>query len=76
FRYADCIDRILMIVGCLAAMIHGAAFPVMIIVFGDMIDLFVNNGIGAFLYLPNVQAFINAFNISQNTIISDQTVLL
>lgn len=33
-----------MILGSLCACLHGAAFPVMIIVFGEMIDLFVTNG--------------------------------
>lgn len=33
-----------MILGTLCAMIHGTAFPLMIIVFGEMTDLFVNSG--------------------------------
>ena len=33
-----------MIIGTLAAMIHGSAFPLMIIVFGEMIDIFVISG--------------------------------
>ena len=33
-----------MIFGSLFAMIHGAALPAMIIVFGDMTDLFVDSG--------------------------------
>jgi len=34
-----------MIIGTLCACIHGCAFPLMIIVFGEMIDLFVNSGL-------------------------------
>jgi hypothetical protein len=33
-----------MILGTLSAMVHGSAFPIMIIVFGEMIDLFVKSG--------------------------------
>ncbi|KAL3831884.1 hypothetical protein ACJMK2_023581 [Sinanodonta woodiana] len=49
FRFADKIDVLLMIFGMLFACCHGAALPGMIIVFGDMIDLFVNHGKTAFL---------------------------
>lgn len=43
YRYADKWDVILMVLGTLCAMGHGAAMPGLIIVFGEMIDLFVNN---------------------------------
>lgn len=33
-----------MILGTLCGLIHGSAFPLMIIVFGEMIDLFVQSG--------------------------------
>lgn len=33
-----------MILGTICAMVHGTAFPLMIIVFGEMIDLFVTSG--------------------------------
>ena len=36
-----------MIVSILCAIVHGSAFPLMIIVFGNMIDLFVNSGMFA-----------------------------
>ncbi|XP_053373066.1 ATP-dependent translocase ABCB1-like isoform X2 [Mercenaria mercenaria] len=44
FKYAEGKDVLFMILGTLSAMIHGSAFPVMIIVFGEMIDLFVQSG--------------------------------
>ncbi|XP_060590153.1 ATP-dependent translocase ABCB1-like isoform X2 [Ruditapes philippinarum] len=44
FRYSTKRDRLFMILGTLCAMIHGTAFPLMIIVFGEMTDLFVNSG--------------------------------
>ncbi|XP_060086046.1 ATP-dependent translocase ABCB1-like [Ylistrum balloti] len=45
FKFATCGDVLLMILGSLTACCHGAALPGMIIVFGDMIDLFVNSGL-------------------------------
>ncbi|CAK8671951.1 unnamed protein product [Clavelina lepadiformis] len=41
FRYANCTDYLLMLVGTLGAMVHGAAFPFMMTVFGQMIDTFI-----------------------------------
>ncbi|XP_078091179.1 ATP-dependent translocase ABCB1 [Mustelus asterias] len=43
FRYAGCLDKLLMVVGSVAALIHGTGFPLMIIVFGEMTDSFVQN---------------------------------
>ncbi|XP_021367207.1 multidrug resistance protein 1-like isoform X1 [Mizuhopecten yessoensis] len=45
FKFATCGDVFLMILGTLLACCHGVALPGMIIVFGDMIDLFVNSGL-------------------------------
>uniref|UniRef100_H2YAQ3 Uncharacterized protein n=1 Tax=Ciona savignyi TaxID=51511 RepID=H2YAQ3_CIOSA len=42
FRYAECFDWMLMLVGTLGAMVHGAAFPFMMTIFGQMIDTFIN----------------------------------
>ena len=44
FKYSKCLEIFLMILGTLCAACHGAAFPAMIIVFGEMIDLFVGSG--------------------------------
>ncbi|XP_069770399.1 ATP-dependent translocase ABCB1 isoform X2 [Narcine bancroftii] len=44
FRYADCEDKLLMVLGSVAAIIHGTALPLMVIVFGDMTDSFVHHG--------------------------------
>ncbi|XP_075685519.1 bile salt export pump-like [Rhinoderma darwinii] len=41
FRFATCSETWLMITGGLAAMIHGAAQPCMLLVFGLMIDTFI-----------------------------------
>uniref|UniRef100_UPI00398F70C7 ATP-dependent translocase ABCB1 n=1 Tax=Pristiophorus japonicus TaxID=55135 RepID=UPI00398F70C7 len=45
FRYADCVDKLLMVLGSVAALLHGAGFPLMIIVFGEMTDGFVQDSI-------------------------------
>ncbi|KAM7316115.1 hypothetical protein ACRRTK_024795 [Alexandromys fortis] len=44
FRYAGWLDRLYMLVGTLAAIIHGVALPLMMLVFGDMTDTFANVG--------------------------------
>ncbi|XP_070567625.1 ATP-dependent translocase ABCB1-like isoform X2 [Ptychodera flava] len=44
YRFADCKDALLMTGGLLAAMVHGSAFPLMIIVFGAMTDSLVGSG--------------------------------
>lgn len=41
FRYASCLDWLLMLLGTVAAMLHGAAFPVAMNVFGDIANAFV-----------------------------------
>ncbi|XP_045177444.2 ATP-dependent translocase ABCB1-like isoform X2 [Mercenaria mercenaria] len=42
FRTSDCLDIFLMFIGSLAAMVHGAGWPVLMIFFGDMTDSFIN----------------------------------
>ncbi|XP_010631188.1 ATP-dependent translocase ABCB1 isoform X4 [Fukomys damarensis] len=44
FRYSDWLDRSYMVLGTLGAVIHGAAFPLMVVVFGNMTDSFVSAG--------------------------------
>uniref|UniRef100_UPI00358F3F7A ATP-dependent translocase ABCB1-like isoform X3 n=1 Tax=Myxine glutinosa TaxID=7769 RepID=UPI00358F3F7A len=43
FRFADCLDIIFMLFGLVAAAIHGVALPSMMLLFGQMTDLFVND---------------------------------
>ncbi|KAJ7322288.1 hypothetical protein JRQ81_018575 [Phrynocephalus forsythii] len=45
FRYADWPDTLLMAAGTIFAAVHGASLPVMMIVFGDMTNSFVQSGI-------------------------------
>ncbi|KAK1172557.1 hypothetical protein AOXY_G5169 [Acipenser oxyrinchus oxyrinchus] len=54
FRYADSLDILLMVMGTLMAVAHGAAMPAMVIVFGDMTDSFVSDSIAD---MPGLQNF-------------------
>ncbi|XP_010614446.1 ATP-dependent translocase ABCB1 [Fukomys damarensis] len=42
FRYSDRLDKLYMSLGTLAALIHGSAFPLMMLVLGDMTDSFAD----------------------------------
>lgn len=41
FRFATCKDILMMLVGSLCALIHGAASPLMLLVYGMMTNTFV-----------------------------------
>lgn len=43
FRYADSVDILLMLLGLIMSMANGAVLPLMVIVFGDMTDSFVDD---------------------------------
>jgi hypothetical protein len=43
FAFADPLDYLLLTVGTVAAMAHGAAMPVFFLFFGDLIDAFGSN---------------------------------
>ncbi|XP_007447541.1 PREDICTED: multidrug resistance protein 1 [Lipotes vexillifer] len=44
FRYSNWLDKLYMVLGTVAAIIHGAGLPLMMLVFGDMTDSFANAG--------------------------------
>ncbi|XP_004851267.1 multidrug resistance protein 1-like [Heterocephalus glaber] len=44
FRYSNGLDKLYMLLGTLAAVIHGSAFPLMMLVLGDMTDSFADAG--------------------------------
>ncbi|KAK7157430.1 hypothetical protein R3I93_008803 [Phoxinus phoxinus] len=44
FRYATCLEVLLMVIGLLCASAHGVALPLMCVVFGQMTDSFVMSG--------------------------------
>ncbi|XP_052095836.1 ATP-dependent translocase ABCB1-like isoform X5 [Mytilus californianus] len=77
FKFSTCVDKLLMIFGSIFALAHGAALPAMIIVFGDMTDLFVESGMFEQLmndirsYLPTLgytyqQVFDNPLLLNNN----------
>lgn len=43
FRYADGVDILLMLLGTVMSMANGAVLPLMVIVFGDMTNSFVDD---------------------------------
>ncbi|CAH1787977.1 unnamed protein product [Owenia fusiformis] len=43
FRFADCVDILMMCVGTLGAIVHGAGIVAVVVVLGDMIDLFITD---------------------------------
>ena len=54
FKFAGALDWLLMLVGLLAAIAHGAVLPVSMLVFGQMVNLFVFHSISA-----NITATVN-----------------
>ena len=45
FRFSSCQDRLLIFVAMFAAICGGCTLPVMIVLFGDLTNAFVTNGI-------------------------------
>ena len=74
FRFADCWDRLCMIFGSIFAMANGAALPSMIIVFGDMIDMFVDTGIYS-TFLDSISAFLASVNQTKSALLEDASLL-
>uniref|UniRef100_A0AC11B9T4 Uncharacterized protein n=1 Tax=Ovis aries TaxID=9940 RepID=A0AC11B9T4_SHEEP len=54
FRYSNWLDRLCMVLGTLAAIIHGAGLPLMMLVFGDMTDSFAGFGNFGNVTFPNM----------------------
>ncbi|MEJ1280729.1 ATP-binding cassette sub-family B (MDR/TAP) member 5 [Cricetulus griseus] len=63
FRYSDWQDKLFMLLGTIMAIAHGSGLPLMMIVFGEMTDKFVNNA-GNFS-LPGVIFFSDISKISE-----------
>ncbi|XP_006891548.1 PREDICTED: multidrug resistance protein 1 [Elephantulus edwardii] len=67
FRYSNWLDKLYMLLGTLAAVIHGAALPLMMLVFGDMTDSFADMGNqNMSLLLPNESYGNSTFNPFEN----------
>ncbi|XP_048246672.1 ATP-dependent translocase ABCB1-like isoform X4 [Haliotis rufescens] len=74
FRFADCMDRLFMVLGSIMAAIHGIALPAMIIIFGEMIDIFVNNAqITGKVDL--IKDFLDSVNLTTGMVIADPTII-
>ena len=63
-----------MIFGSIFAMANGAALPSMIIVFGDMIDMFVDTGIYS-TFLDSISAFLASVNQTKSALLEDASLL-
>ncbi|XP_076435094.1 ATP-dependent translocase ABCB1-like [Babylonia areolata] len=74
FRYSDGLDKLLMVVGAIGAAANGAALPAMIIVFGDMIDLFVDTGVYTD-FLDDIGAFLTSVNETKESMLADSSKL-
>ncbi|XP_072507688.1 ATP-dependent translocase ABCB1 isoform X2 [Notamacropus eugenii] len=44
FRYSDWLDRLYMVLGTVAAIVHGAGLPLTMLIFGEMTDSFADMG--------------------------------
>ncbi|KAK2488631.1 hypothetical protein MC885_007996 [Smutsia gigantea] len=58
FRYSNWLDRLYMLLGTVAAIIHGAALPLLMLIFGDMTD--------SFAYPGDAESFLNMTDHSIN----------
>jgi ABC-type multidrug transport system fused ATPase/permease subunit len=45
FRFSTILDRVLLFIGVICAMIHGSAFPVVMLIFGQLTDNFIDQAI-------------------------------
>uniref|UniRef100_A0A4X1T0C0 P-type phospholipid transporter n=1 Tax=Sus scrofa TaxID=9823 RepID=A0A4X1T0C0_PIG len=54
FRYSNWLDVLYMLLGTTAAIVHGTGLPLMMLVFGEMIDSFASVGNLAHIKIPNV----------------------
>ncbi|XP_076438765.1 ATP-dependent translocase ABCB1-like [Babylonia areolata] len=74
FRFSDGLDKLLMVVGAIGAATTGCALPAMTIVFGDMIDLFVDTGIYTD-FLDEIGAFLTSVSETKESMLSDSSKL-
>uniref|UniRef100_A0A8C1WSZ7 MDR1 protein n=1 Tax=Cyprinus carpio TaxID=7962 RepID=A0A8C1WSZ7_CYPCA len=68
FRYATCLEVLLMLIGLLCAAAHGIALPLMCVVFGQMTDSFVLSGQkGNLTGIFNILATYISFKVCQHS---------
>uniref|UniRef100_A0A8D1Y168 Multidrug resistance protein 1 n=1 Tax=Sus scrofa TaxID=9823 RepID=A0A8D1Y168_PIG len=66
FRYSNWLDRLYMLLGTTAAIIHGTGLPLMMLVFGEMTDSFASIGNMRNLTFPNM-IYTNCVNCPDNS---------
>lgn len=64
-----------MVIGTIAAAVAGAALPVMIIIFGDMIDTFVDTE-NIELLVKKLSEYITYKGLNVSQVIKDKSLLL
>ena len=72
FRFASCGDVALIFLGILMACANGCALPCMIIVFGDMIDSFIDDG-SASNFLGQIPW--EKFNTTREAALADENIM-
>ncbi|XP_059173798.1 ATP-dependent translocase ABCB1-like isoform X1 [Physella acuta] len=75
FRFSDSVDKLMMVIGTIAAAVAGAALPVMIIVFGDMIDTFVDTG-NIELLVKELKEYVQYKGLNESQVIKNPSLLL
>ncbi|XP_012936337.1 ATP-dependent translocase ABCB1 isoform X2 [Aplysia californica] len=75
FRFSDWKDRLMMFVGSICAIINGAALPGMIIIFGEMIDMFVDTGALMTFLVERIPDFMNSTGLTVQEVFKDVSVL-
>ncbi|KAM7316122.1 hypothetical protein ACRRTK_024802 [Alexandromys fortis] len=71
FRYADWLDKLYMALGTLAAVIHGTALPLLMLVFGHMTDSFTKAEASIPSNITNQSEVNSSENISSNHLEED-----
>ena len=71
FRFADTKDKLLIALGSVCAFVQGIAFPLMIIVFGDMTNFFIYNEQFLLWVDENCELIQNRTQIYNETICDD-----
>ncbi|KAJ8314248.1 LOW QUALITY PROTEIN: hypothetical protein KUTeg_008809 [Tegillarca granosa] len=74
FKYSTALDKLFMIIGSIAASGNGAALPCMLIVFGEMIDVFVTSA-SYYYILDLVPAFLKSLNTTKEAVILNPDIL-
>ena len=67
FRYASALDLLLMFLGSIAAIAHGASFPLLWLFLGSFVDVFISQSITVTV-INSLQDMSNLTNIDCNTV--------